>query len=736
MKPLVLTESALHTLAAISLSADWFLAPSAIEGVPLHVEETTSGIYVTSSKALPTDRLLVIARSESGLFEAIPDAERRSVFERCMRLGLHGFDSKKVTINPKWMPYHGANRISVFAYGIGHKERIVAELNCKNEGHVFVFAYGDSQKYYNLNGLKPEYSSYDAATAGYLDVDPTRAQRTDEQDGTFELAQLEQTSVTKGLSYSDWYPLRLTLDQRKFVDHDLTGPLRLRGAAGTGKTLAMAVKALKMKYDADASGNPTKILFITHSWAMAEYVDRLIEAMDENPSSLSIIDVFPLLTLAEQRDYAAIGRQPLGIDSDDGKRRALVEISAVVDEFLNGDWAAYKPSCSYDFVVQIESSKGSIDRRLFCWDLLVEFGCVIAAQGILTREDDRERYLRVKRQRWMMPLESAAERQCIFSLWLLFMKRLRAGGFIQTDQIVSDYLNELSTFYWEAAREEQGYDVIFVDETHLFNSQERLVFHHLLRSANIPPKVVMALDPQQSPRETYTSVTLEGQDATGNIFERAKLPKPEKIDLVDVFRYTPQIACVISTVLEAAPGLNPQEDWDVPAGKSSLPDGPKPRYAEVDNALQSFKFAMATALELNKAAKEHGGRVAVLCMDSSKFERFQKAAIGQFKNEAFAIASRDDIEGLRYAGKKVVVSTPEYVAGLQFDTVVLVDANKDQVPEGKYHGFHLRRFLSELYLGMSRAQRDLVIFASKDEGGLSSNLKKAVEGGYLEVHQF
>jgi hypothetical protein len=77
------------------------------------------------------------------------------------------------------------------------------------------------------------------------------------------------------------------------------------------------------------------------------------------------------------------------------------------------------------------------------------------------------------------------------------------------------------------------------------------------------------------------------------------------------------------------------------------------------------------------------------------------------------------------------LSTPEYVAGLQFDTVVLVDANKSLVPEGGNTGYLMRRILSELYLGISRAERRLHIFASQDAGGISSLLNGVIAQGLL-----
>ncbi|WGR69816.1 MULTISPECIES: hypothetical protein [unclassified Bradyrhizobium] len=108
-----------------------------------------------------------------------------------------------------------------------------------------------------------------------------------------------------------------------------------------------------------------------------------------------------------------------------------------------------------------------------------------------------------------------------------------------------------------------------------------------------------------------------------------------------------------------------------------------------------------------------------------------KAAASQYEADVFVIASRDDTERVRYSGRKILLSTPEYVAGLQFDTVVLVDANKDLVPDAPNAGYMVRRILSELYLGISRAEQRLLIFAAQDAGGISSLLNGAIAKGLI-----
>jgi hypothetical protein len=292
-------------------------------------------------------------------------------------------------------------------------------------------------------------------------------------------------------------------------------------------------------------------------------------------------------------------------------------------------------------------------------------------------------------------------------------------------------LNELSTFYWEAARAEKGYDVIFVDEMHLFNAQERLIFHHLLADGNKAPLVVMALDPKQSPREVFTDVTDERDTKPVSIYQRARLPNSTQIDLEDVYRYTPEIERLIRVVIDAVPGLTLGDDWDVPRGRSVIESGPTPSMAIVATKNEMFRVSVTLAKDSVRNARSRGGRVAILCLDDERFSEYAPAATGQHPKDIIVLKSRDDTEKLRYAHRKIVFSTPEYVAGQQFDTVVLADVNRNQVPLGNFVGHQLRRFLSELYLGLSRAEYRLIILASRDAGGPPPYLETAQKNGVL-----
>src|SRR5207249_4114442 len=104
------------------------------------------------------------------------------------------------------------------------------------------------------------------------------------------------------------------------------------------------------------------------------------------------------------------------------------------------------------------------------------------------------RYLLLQRTPWMMPLETDGEKRFVLQVYTQYIADLKKDRLLTSDQVINDFLNYLETFTWNIRREQEGYDLIFVDELHLFSEQERLALHYLTRSASEYPKMFMALD--------------------------------------------------------------------------------------------------------------------------------------------------------------------------------------------------------------------------------------------------
>lgn len=727
MKTIVITEAALTAASQPDFPVIDLLAstpPATFENLVIRVGQ--DAILVATSTCDLSCRLLVLSSELSRNLPLISVEEHATFFSRSIRFGLRSFN-KAIALSPNSMPYRQGARSSVFASGDTNL-RIMAEEGFQGSRNVYVYDLEAAAAVQDLAQHHPDPSPYERALSSLPELFATPAP-SPPKEGPVELGWQATDKVAKGFAYDEWLPL-LSKEQKSFVlEREITGPLRVRGAAGTGKTLSMVLKALTV---AKTAAQPVRILFLTHSWAVAGKVDELVRSVGRDIPAANSIDVYPLMELARQRDYSLVGRRPLGLDSEAGITEALKVISELVESFKTTDWVAYKSGCSAGLAARIDASGASRERRDLHWDLLSEFGGVFAAEGLLARGVDRERYLRVRRMAYMMRLETPTDREVVFALWRLFLSYLKDQGLIATDQIISDYLNDLRTFFWEAKRSVDGYDYVFVDEMHLFNAQERLVFHNLLADGDASPKVVMALDPRQSPREVFAGVGEEEPRGYSSIYERAQLHNPGKVDFRDIYRSTPELTRLIRTVLDAVPALDMGDDWNLPVGGSMLASGPVPQYRVVNDITETFGTAISTAKSLQPEARQHDGQVAILCMDYDRFLRLRAPAQAQNKKSIFVISSRDDVERLRFLGQRIVFSTPEYVAGLQFDTVILIDANADLVPDGAYSGAAERRFLSELYLGLSRAERRVVVLASRDAGGLTRFLAAPMSKGLME----
>jgi hypothetical protein len=133
----------------------------------------------------------------------------------------------------------------------------------------------------------------------------------------------------------------------------------------------------------------------------------------------------------------------------------------------------------------------------------------------------------------------------------------------------------------------------------------------------------------------------------------------------------------------------------------------------------------------NKARQlKQGKKVAVLCMSAEQFAVYEKA--GKYKDTMLVIASRSLIESVEHAGKRFIFSMPEYVAGLQFEAVYLIEANENDVATTGTGVAARRRFVSNIYLGASRAQRLLEIYTNSSRGGMVVELAKAIQSGSVD----
>lgn len=528
----------------------------------------------------------------------------------------------------------------------------------------------------------------------------------------------EQSAYT----FEKWKSI-LSPRQKAFFDNNNKKALKLIGPAGTGKTLVMELKAIQLM----KNNKNCKILYTCHSWSVACQVSDFIDMVA--PEISNSIIICPLLELA--KESVAIKNKNiifLGDDNNQGKYEQIMIISEIVQDFLKTDWVVYKDQCTQSFINDIESI--SDVNNNFTWQIMVEIACVIGANGIMPGKNSFVKYNQISRRNWMMSLSSEVEKNVIFSIYTKYMDYLLKNNSISSDQIINDYINFLTTYNWYYEREKSGYDYIFVDEMQLFNDQEKLALTYLSRNTDEYPVIIMALDPKQAVDEIYSDLGIDEICNTTNPSTAASMGKTELYTLDIAYRYTKEILNFLKHIDSSYPQMDLGHDWNngirgIKAYK--LKSGIYPMLYTFNDKDDEIKNALRIAKEYSK----NGKQTAVLSLQDNLFSILQEQTSDS--NTFKKILSKKDIALLKYTKKKILISKPNYVIGLQFDAVILIGCYSIFNKHDSNQSYYQRIFLSDLYLGASRSKQDLILTNNKEMVEFPDFLQKAIDIGYLKV---
>jgi hypothetical protein len=745
MKSLTIDQRSLDSRAAGQLDLSNFISREELPQSTSLASCTEVGDhgYILSYNHKPSDGLLTIKLGEDGPLSDLEGSSKEEAFARILRCALMIFTGRTSLIPIAWRPFHFKNRIT-FQTGKKHNQphsaRIVADVVQKDGPRVYAF-HQDKTGSQDISNFNPDISLLNEALEGIEEAERKRSEfksksHTEKLGSNIFLEEDYLAKTGRYSSFDDWYNAKLTVSQRKFVDHPFSSSVRLVGPAGSGKTVTLAVKCLKeLRRSAEENLNK-RILFLTHASLTAKDIENLVLSMDQetalnaltcNPPALVITTLYALANSHMRYDLDNL--TPVSLDGHEGRLLQSEILDSIISDEISSDWITFRSSCSEPFATYIESAKDSPERRFFLWELLNEFACVLDAEGVRRGIDRREKYLTEKRKAWMMPIHSREEREVVLRLYDKFGAWLRESKAIGADQMIADFINYLDSYRWEATRQKEGFSAVFVDELHLFNRQERMLFSYLLSDPSAQPAVFMAYDAKQSPRDTFLGLA-DSETQKYDLWKDARLGKTEKIELIDVFRYTPQIAKVLSMIDQSFPGQDLDSDWPNYSGISQTEDGPIPIFAELPSTPATYGIIFKRAKMLQDKLPKNA-RVAVLCCSQELFQKY--LGFPDLRDNYLPVTSREEAVIHPQSRKKFIFSMPEYVAGLQYHTVILIDVNRGEVPEGPYSLSSLRKFVSSVYLGASRAEQVLEFYANTEHGGVAPLLSLALLEGAIEA---
>lgn len=689
-------------------------------------------LYLLGKGGVENRRLLVIAADDGQSFFDLPHRERLECFHRILKVALSRFGAGRVRVPAEWRVFHSGSLLSFQSNRLSSqvRARVYIDLNPEGTEHAYAFALVSDER---APLARIGYSS-DVFSDAILNLDMAERKvlSSDEEINGGQLSvvlseRFGSADVSQGVPFTTWRDSKLTVDQLRFFNAPFDGPLRLRGAAGTGKTLVLCLRFVKEVYERIDSGVSFRAAFITHGQETSDLIKIYLSHIDERGvlpqlSADGSIEVTTLHSLANDFvNFDAEGVLPISLDGAEG-RALQMELMRSISEEVVREWAGSSSEDS-ELMRGFYSEPGSHQHTGFLFDVTDEFSSVLESYGLRDVDLISDKYLKSGSIGRMLA-RSAKERQLVLELYRRFRRQLTDLGVVSLDQFVSDFLAYLNSFRWDAVRARKGFDFVFADELHLFNRQERQVLGYLMRDVSVPMRVALAYDPRQSPRSSFLP---SDQSIKDSVWIEARLASGgQKFELSDVFRYTPQILAFLKKLNNHFPADDLSEEWGLVFGASKRAEGSVPTVHSYESRIVMANGAVEMARRL---LRKSDGRVAVLALDQERFNDYARAGIF---SSFVAVTSRDDLGAIQRFARRAVLATPELVAGLQFEHVILLDANAALISRlgGGING--LQRFVSLTYLGASRASETLMLCADEADGGFAHPIRDAVERGVLK----
>lgn len=534
----------------------------------------------------------------------------------------------------------------------------------------------------------------------------------------------------------------LTSSQLSFVNSALTVPHRIEGPAGTGKTLCLVLKALKTVLDAVMASEPHRALFIAHSEPTRRTINNLfainggvefLEADFERLAKAQSIKVTTLQELCAHLLKREISESEL-VDRDAYESKLVQRLYAIegVERALRDELESHLPFLSASFSRFLSETEN--------WAIAEMLQHEISVQIKGRADQDLSKYKKLERLKAGMPVENDGDKTFVFLMYQNYQEELESSSQFDTDDVVLSATSQLNTPIWRRRRAREGFDSIFIDETHLFNVNELSVFHRLTKSELSQP-IAYSVDRSQA---------LGDRGWTDQSFDAAFDPngvlgQSDPTRIRSVFRCAPEIVDLAFSVTSCGATLFTNFHNPLTASVSAFTaeeerKSKKPIYLEFpsDEVMleASFERADIVARDMDVFKAD----VAIIVFGDDLFARAQEFAKGGRK-PVEVVKSRGDLDAVNRAktSGRFVLTAPEFVGGLEFAAVILVGVDGGRVPP-KGTGLEFepsQNFLNyaahqRLYVAITRARFRVEVLGNRARG-VSDILRSAIAAGLLDV---
>lgn len=704
------------------------------------VRTNEDGIFFCGEKVEKT--FLMIDMEQCGMFEKSTDVEVLIVMQKLFRFAIRFWTHQNYTKSE--IMQKDKTVLFPFSYSAKAGYRVLIQRNATHkrfEGRgikqcLFAYKYGDDDSR-SAADETPNDSVLRKGGEAFHDLISEFGREFASMtplNGTFseaihvvEAENMISNSEFKYMQYEKQLE-KLTISQRKIVEcEDMTSPIRVEGPAGTGKTAALILRAIKLLKDAKEDNRDISIAFLVHSKSTEEAVKQTFyNIIDESWFDQKNRQSIFVTTLQEYCvNYANIqGAQVIDLDASEAKQYQLFMIGDAYTSTCGNVFNTYKPLMSEQAIEFFESEA---ENKIV---LMLQYEFSIRIKGIA--EGNLEQYKSLAPLANGLPLLKEGDKEYVFRIYKEYQNSLELSSVYDTDDIIMEAIGRLNGPIWRRTRANKGVDYLFVDEMHLFNLNEQHVFHYLTKfgeQENIP--ICFALD--------YAQIIGERNDLRENYIEQT-LAKGQvlKQEFATVFRSSRQIAELCASITASGTLLfnqfiNPYKYCEINFIAKEEEKCGKPQLIMYENDEEMSKALCGHIKELINLYKCRASDIALVFFDEDMLNDCFTESVGAYKVNF--INGRNGI-GNKFPENEIICTTPEYTNGLEFKCVVLVGVDEERVPQKGISdvsaNFLMYTALNKLYLVCSRAQYSVTMLGTKVRG-ISQCLNHSLSNDTLEL---
>jgi superfamily I DNA/RNA helicase len=498
---------------------------------------------------------------------------------------------------------------------------------------------------------------------------------------------------------------------------------------------------LKTVTDAATAGEAHRTLFIAHSDPTRRAIENLFAinggedfleaevALLTKPQSIKVTTLQELCANLLKRE---ISESEL-VDRDAYEAKLVQRLYAIegVERALRDEYDSHAPFLSESFRKLMTETEH--------WAIAEMLQHEISVQIKGRADQDLSKYKKLERLKIGLPVENEGDKTFAFLMYQKYQGELEMAAQFDTDDVVLSAISQLNTPIWRRRRAREGFNSIFVDETHLFNVNELSVFHRLTKNELSQP-IAYSVDRSQALGDRgWTDLSFDAAfDPSGT------LGQSDPTRIRSVFRCSPEIVDLAFSVTSSGATLFTNFHNPLTASMSAFTaeeerKSKKPVYLKFpsDDAMLEAAFGRADALAREMDVLK--ADVAVIVFGDELFARAQESAKSHRK-PVEVVKSRGDLEAVNRArmSGRFVLTAPEFVGGLEFAGVVLVGVDGGRVPpKGAGLDFEpSQNFLTyaahqRLYVAITRARFRIEILGNEARG-ISDILRSGVAAGLLD----